>query len=227
MGEAAVPDRNNRVAVVAAVLFNLVPIAGVLFWGWSAFALIFLYWLENVVIGGRTLLSMAITGVANRMKPAGLLVFCVFFTVHYGLFCFGHGTFVVSMFANEAGGAHMLDLPGAARELFSQQSNLVWGLASIVLWQTVLLILFVVRGEPAKSNPLALMAAPYPRIIILHLAILFGGFLLILMNEPLAGLVVLTLVKTAFDVAQARGEGLLLAFARKRLSPQAGDGQLQ
>ena len=41
--------------VTTAIALNLIPVVGVLFWGWSAFALIFLYWLENLVVGVRTL----------------------------------------------------------------------------------------------------------------------------------------------------------------------------
>ncbi|HYD89047.1 MAG TPA: DUF6498-containing protein [Vitreimonas sp.] len=217
MGEAAVPNRHGRAALIAAIGFNLVPVVGVLFWGWSAFALIFLYWLENVVIGGRTLLSMAISGIVGGANFVGVLFFCAFFTLHYGLFCFAHGSFVVGMFAGEALGSNMLDLPGAARALFALQPGLSWGLASIVLWQALQLTLFVVRGEAAGTNPLALMAAPYPRIVILHLAIIFGGFLLMLMDEPLAGLVVLALVKTGFDVAEATGRAPSFNLARGAL----------
>lgn len=205
--------------VAAAVAFNLIPIVGVLFWGWDAFALIFLYWLENIVIGGRTLISMALSGLAGRsMAPIGVLFFCAFFTLHYGLFCYGHGSFVVGMFAGDALG--MFDLAGAAQALFAKQPNLGWGLASIVLWQTVLLILFIVRGDAVKTDPLLLMGAPYPRIIILHMAIIFGGILLMALDEPLAGLVVLALVKTAFDVREATGKPLFAipdaALARAR-----------
>ncbi len=195
--------------VIAAIALNLIPLIGVLFWGWSAFALIFLYWLENVVIGVRTLLSMAISGiVAREMNPLGVLFFCLFFTVHYGIFCFGHGTFVVGMFGEQALGGMSLSIFDAARTLFESQPGLRYGLASIVLWQIVVLILAIVRGELAKTDPLSLMGAPYPRIIILHLTIIFGGMLLLALNQPVAGLVVMALVKTAFDVTEARGQPL-------------------
>jgi hypothetical protein len=111
-----------------------------------------------------------------------------------------------------------LDVVGAAQALFAKEANLRWGLASIVLWQILQFILFVVRGEAAKTDPLSLMASPYPRIIVLHLAIIFGGFLLLALDEPMAGLVVLALVKTAFDVAEATGRGLLLSFTEVALA---------
>jgi hypothetical protein len=209
MNEPKVPSiRDARWPVLVAVAINLVPIAGVLFWGWSAFALIFLYWLENVVIGVRTLASMAANAViAGGMNWLGFLVLGAFFTLHSGLFCFVHGTFVVALFGAESLGDGLIDHVGAARNLFAQQPNLVVGFGSIVLWQVVQFVLFIVGGAARTANPMALMGAPYPGIIVLHMAIIFGGFLLMLLNQPVAGLLVLALVKTGFDVAEALGKG--------------------
>lgn len=194
--------------VAAAIVLNLIPLAGVAFWGWSAFALIFLYWLENVVIGARTLASMGANAILGGTANAvGALVIGVFFTFHYGLFCLVHGSFVVALFGGGLEGDGMFDLIGVARELFARQPNLMLGFASIVLWQIVQLVLFIARGEAKTTNPLALMGAPYPRIIVLHLAIIFGGFLLMLLNQPAAGVFVLALVKMGFDVAEAQGKG--------------------
>jgi hypothetical protein len=208
MSEVKVPAaRLASWPVAAAIAINLVPIIGVLFWGWSAFALIFLYWLENVVIGARILASMAAnTVIAGQMNWFGLLFFGGFFTLHYGLFCLVHGSFVVGLFGGAAVSDDLFDLSGAAMALFAQHPNLLVGLVSIVLWQVVQFVLFIVRGEVRETNPLALMGAPYPRIIVLHLTIIFGGFLLMLLNQPVAGLVVLALIKTGFDVAEALGK---------------------
>jgi hypothetical protein len=196
---------SRRWPVIAAIAFNLIPLVGVLAWGWSAFALIFLYWLENLVIGLRTLAAMIASARTNPQTnwPATGF-FAAFFTLHYGLFCFGHGAFVVLLFGGAALGRNILDLPGAAAALFAQQPSLALGLISVAAWQGMQFALFLVRGDAARTNPLALMGAPYPRIIILHLAIMLGGFMLMLLNQPLAGLVALTLIKAAFDVADAR-----------------------
>ncbi|MGA9779521.1 MAG: DUF6498-containing protein [Verrucomicrobiia bacterium] len=40
-----------RSAVIALVLANLVPVAGVFLFGWEIFPLMFLFWSENVIIG--------------------------------------------------------------------------------------------------------------------------------------------------------------------------------
>lgn len=212
--------RPGRLALAMAILFNLAPLVGVMVWGWSAFALIFLYWAENVVIGARTLLSMLASALlSGAVGPVAFLFFGAFFTVHYGLFCLGHGVFVVSMFGDGEVGSNMFDLIGAGRLMLAQAPNLLVGLASISLWQLAQLAFFVARGEAARSHLPELMGAPYGRIIILHLAIIFGGFLILMMDEPTAGLVMLVLLKTAVDVADARGR---LPRLIRRRTPQAG-----
>ncbi|MGE0828642.1 MAG: DUF6498-containing protein [Hyphomonadaceae bacterium] len=192
--------------VVGGVAFNLIPIIGVLFWGWSAFALIFLYWLENVAIGGRTLLSIVAAGMARGPAAhAGALALGGFFTVHYGMFCFVHGIFVVTMFGQAVETHGLFDLVGVARALFAAQSNLVFGFAAIVFWQIVEFGLFLARGEAARLSPKDLMSAPYPRIVVLHLTILLGGFVLMASGWPLIGVAALAVFKAAFDVAFALG----------------------
>lgn len=188
-------------SVLAAVGFNLVPIIGVMFWGWSAFALIFLYWLENVVIGGRTVLSMLLNGVLTKALPASLFI-ALFFTAHYGIFCYGHGVFVVTMFGDGQGS---FDLVSTARTLLAEDRGLGAGLLSISLLQVVQLVLFVTRGDVIRTNAMELMGAPYPRIIMLHLVIIFGGGLVMMLGEPIVGVVLLALLKTAFDVAETTG----------------------
>lgn len=197
---------SQKCSAIVAAAINLIPIIGVLFWGWSAFALIFLYWLENVVIGVRTLASILANGASGTMNGFGALFIGGFFLVHYGIFCFVHGTFVVGLFGSDAlQSASAFDLVGTARTLLTTEPNLIWGLASIALWQVVLFVLFLARGEWRTATPTGLMSEPYPRIVVLHITIIFGGFLLMMLDEPLAGVVMLALVKAAFDVSEALG----------------------
>jgi hypothetical protein len=44
------------------------------------------------------------------------------------------------------------------------------------------------------------MMQPYGRVVVLHLAILGGGFLVMLMGMPVAGLVLLIVLKIGLDV---------------------------
>src|SRR5262245_33349344 len=104
--------------VLTAIGLNLIPVIGVLFWGWSVFALVFLYWLENVVIGVRTLASMVAHAAVTRTveSAVGAAGLGAFFSFHYGMFCFVHGVFVVLMFGGEGlyGAGSPFDLPAVA-----------------------------------------------------------------------------------------------------------------
>lgn len=193
--------RRAPLSVLAAIGFNLVPITGVLFWGWSAFALIFLYWLENVVIGARTLLSILLNGALTKSPPASVAI-ALFFIIHYGIFCYAHGVFVNLMFGGSYGS---FDLVATARALLAEDRGLGSGFLSMTLWQVVLFVLFIARGDVMRTNAGELMAAPYPRIIMLHLVIIFGGGLVMMLGEPVAGIVLLALLKTVFDVAATTG----------------------
>ncbi|MEZ5996535.1 MAG: DUF6498-containing protein [Hyphomonadaceae bacterium] len=204
MSGRKVPIAAKALPLLTAIAINLVPVAGVLFWGWSAAALIVLYWLENLVIGVRTLASIgANAALSNEVRWPAALLLGAFFAVHYGLFCFGHGMFVIVLFAAASLGANMFDLAGAVSALFAQQPGLYGGLASIVIWQALQFVLFLTSGQAGRTTPFELMGAPYPRIIVLHMTILLGGFLLLALNQPAAGLLLLTLVKMGFDVEAA------------------------
>lgn len=203
MSELKVPfDRSKTWPLGLVIGLNLIPVIGVFFWEWSAFALIVLYWLENLIVGVRTLVSMvanaAVTGGPNWL---GALFIGAFFTVHYGIFCFGHGIFVMALFGGSFYGDSIIDLGGAVSRLFETQSNLLFGFASIVAWQVAQFARFIASGEVRRTNVLELMGSPYPRIIVLHVTIIFGGFLLMLLNQPVGGILVLALVKMAYDVA--------------------------
>ena len=45
-------------ALVALVLANLIPLAGVLFLGWSVWQILIIYWLENGIVGFFNVLKM-------------------------------------------------------------------------------------------------------------------------------------------------------------------------
>lgn len=196
--------------MLAALAFNALPVIGVAFWGWSAFALIFLYWIENVIVGARTLLSMAATALARGgTNFLATLFFGAFFAVHYGIFCFGHGVFITLMFGQlDAANAPMLDatpfdLIGVAGDVFARTPDLVWGLAAIIGWQAMQFAFFLARGEARATDAQELMGAPYPRIFALHVTIIIGGALIMALGAPIWSVVVLALIKAGYDVGAA------------------------
>ncbi len=206
MDLSAIVSRQVWPAIAVAVALNLVPVIGVLFWGWSVFALIFLYWIENVAIGVRTLASMlgaaVVQGGAQRW---GVFFFAPFFTVHYGIFCAVHGAFVVVMFGGHLQKAGVaFESTAILRATMEDSPGFALGMLTIGLWQLFRLIQFLVGGEARSATLQGLMGAPYPRIVALHITILIGGGLVLVLGQPVIGILFLALFKLTFDLADLR-----------------------
>ncbi|HOW98148.1 MAG TPA: DUF6498-containing protein [Kiritimatiellia bacterium] len=58
---------------------------------------------------------------------------------------------------------------------------------------------YLAGGECRRADVGRLMFQPYGRVVVLHLAILGGAFLLQQFGSPAAGLALLVLLKTALD----------------------------
>jgi len=103
-------------SAIVLVAFNLIPLAGVLFWGWNVATLLVLYWVENGIVGilnvPKILLARgpAEPGVGalriNGRASTSNVGAAMFFLIHYGIFWVVHGIFVFSLpaFASFAGG---------------------------------------------------------------------------------------------------------------------------
>ncbi len=186
--------------VIVLLLANLIPLYGVLVFGWETFPLVYLFWLENVVVGGINVLKMLLAAPHSGVSWAAKLFLIPFFCVHYGMFTFVHGVFVVGFFGRQF-------RPGAAfpaAELFLRmisEQHLWLALMALVVshgfsfgWN------YLVRGEFRTASMSALMQEPYGRVVVLHVAILGGAFLLMALGSPVAGLVLLVGLKIALDV---------------------------
>lgn len=191
----------------ALIAANLVPLAGVVWFQWTVFEIFVLFWAENVVIGVLNVLRMLLSSVDDPVSW-GLKLFLVpFFIFHYGMFTFGHGVFVFSLFGVKELGSlgPNQEIARLAELLFSM--NLGLPLAALFLshlfsffWN------FIGRGEYRNANVMVLMFRPYGRIVVLHITLLIGGFILVSLGSPLGGLALLILLKIGFDLRLHRKE---------------------
>lgn len=209
---------------------NLCMIAGVVFWQWSVFEIVFLYWVENLAVGLINVLRMAVaTGEKlptahgskrmrqwqasqdNRVYKPGVLkdnafkFFLIpFFIVHYGMFCYGHGVFVLSMFGDESIRNRAFS-PFNFYEFLSPA--LMLAVAALAVSHLFSFINnFLVGGEYQRTHAAILMMRPYGRIVALHITILLGALLIQVFGSPLALLVVLVIMKTMADLVLHESE---------------------
>ena len=187
----------RKPSVIALILANLVPVGGVLFFGWEVFSLMFLFWSENVIVGVFNLLKMM---VATPFK-LGVLPMIPFFAVHFGLFTYVHGVFILAIFGD---GMNLdEDIPDPTKFWQIMLNNhLGWAVLALMLSQGISFITnYLGQREFKREEPQWLMWQPYGRIIVLHVAIIGSGFILKAMHSPLLGLLLLVGLKTLLDLA--------------------------
>lgn len=179
--------------VILAV--DLFPIWAVLTLGWGAAPLVFLYWLENVIIGTVALAKMVATSMKEHpIGLIGMLFYGPFFVFHYGMFCFVHGVFV-AMFAHMSAGGDGVgdpDFPtpvGLINEALQSGSGMPTFVFAIIAVQIFLFFQdFILRGEYHDTSIEKEMTAPYGRILVLHFGIFAGGFAMAAIGEPMWGI---------------------------------------
>ena len=184
-------------SVLALLLANLFPVVGVICLGWDVFLLLVLFWTENVVIGFYTVLKMLLIS-RDKASWAAKFPFIAFFCVHYGLFTLAHGFFVFALF-----GGYIMDGSASLDEFLTWQkvTELGWGgLALLISHGVSLFYNYLGKGEYKRTSLKDVMEQPYGRVVILHLTIIFGGFLMALLGSPVVGLLFLIVLKTAIDI---------------------------
>lgn len=189
------PITPTAVILVAA---NLVPLAGVLFFGWSVFATLLLFWVENVIVGVFNILRM-LTAMPRSAAMWAVKAFMIpFFTFHYGMFVFVHGVFVLQLF----GGVHIRGFPtpmmfiDAIRE--AGIAPAAWGLA--LSHGVSFAFNYIGAGQYKTALLPQLMFRPYGRVMVMHVVILVGGFLVQMLGSPVIALALLVVLKTGLDL---------------------------
>lgn len=191
----------------ASLLVDALPLAGVVFFGWGATPLVALYWLENIVLGIMAVGRMLITSMQSA-KWFNALFFIPFFCVHYGMFTFAHGLFLKLM----SRGTDLEKIDETAAVSGEHFGTLIeWAMSSgdaisffafaiIALNLAFLMVDFIGKREFETASMGRLMATPYGRIMILHVAIIFGALFVYGANEPLAGVLFLLLLRFVFGI---------------------------
>lgn len=181
------------------ILANLLPLYGILFWGWRATELLFCFWVENVVVGIFTMLKIA------KYRDFFLLSF---FPMHYGIFMLVHFIFLVV---------------GASIGFFGvEQVTDVWPLLGGIgaffvgaLGSHALSYYtnFLQGREWEKHSTFYYFILPYGRIVPMHLTIILGAVFG-------AGPFILYSMKLAIDVMGYVVEHGLVHFKQQNRSAQ-------
>ncbi len=206
---------SSAAAAVLLVVFNLVPLAGVLWLRWDLLLILALYWVENGVVGVINILKILRaegTAPATHWRENGRPISSMshgavagFFAMHYGLFWVVHGVFVFTLIPAIASDPSIRPDGTIPAPLTGPNIDLgVLALGAIGLsishgvsfWTN-----YIGRGEYRTLSPAQVMTQPYGRLVIMHLTILLGAVVSIFLGTPVGSLLVLIVGKTALDLA--------------------------
>jgi len=200
-----------------------VTLFGVSVLGWSLLTVILLYWIENLIIGiwqVVKIISVKPTdGVPWKLAIFGKIFIAGFFCLHYGGFCGGHGLFILALVPSGGVQNDVGEIMQDAFEPFGPWVFLTmlwavlkhaWSLLPQAAFLTVL-IMFVSRGietwrtffasgewRHRKGNDL--MSEPYKHIVVIHIAIIFCGFLVMTLGNAMPLLLGIVLGKAGIDL---------------------------
>lgn len=194
----------GRFSLIVLVAANLLPLAGVFLWDWDVFLLLLLFWCENVIIGLFGIARMVVA--ADRDTVMTGLFHPLFFLLHYGGFMFGHFMVLFGMYVDHIEGLGANATPADYYTLIGENLNWVAIAALFVSHGWSFIENFVGRNEYERLSPMQAMGLPYKRMFITHVALIFGGLFLVETGQPLAGLVLLIIMKIALDVTFHRKE---------------------
>lgn len=195
---------------------NVLPLLGALLLGWDLGTIMALFWAENLVVGVYAILRIALVA-----RWFGLFL-VPFFTFHYGIFTLGHGVFVFALFVGEATFVRTLGtvVPAVVALFLSHGAsfvtNFLRGGERDRMRAAVGTIKMRKTGPgswegdvPADLPPESarglldvgkLMSAPYRRVVVMHVTIIAGGFLLAAFGSTAPALALLVVLKTGIDL---------------------------
>ena len=191
-GSGAEPLSLASPSSLALILANLVPVAGTLFLGWHLSDVMVLYWAESAIIGFFNVCKIAFIG-----RWAALLA-GPFFIGHFGGFMAVHFLFIYGIFVegmrDGGSGGDLTEVAGLFIALWP-------GLLALFLSHAYSFFTnFMGRQEFRGRTVKGQMAEPYSRIVFMHLALIFGGFLTLLLGGPTPVLLLVIAAKTWFDL---------------------------
>ncbi len=183
--------KRTSLSSMALIAANLIPVAGVLFMDWQIMQVMLLFWAESAVIG--------LYNVAKMLRIAGLMAIFMglFFIGHYGGFMAGHLLFIYTLFGDEAARNENIQMA----QVWADFRFLAPALLGYVISHGVSYFTnFLGRQEYRHTDVNKQMAEPYKRIIVMHVTIILGGFLVTALDSPLPALLLLVALKAGVDL---------------------------
>jgi len=187
--------KNKYLSVIILIAVNLFPIFGVIFLGWDIFEIVILYIVETFIIGILNAFKMRFAN--GRSKIAMIIAFLF----QYNLFIAIEIIFVFILLGKEE--SSFLDVYNNWDNLVAILSdpNILFTVVTLAISHFFSFYYNFYKKRLFDKHPLKYyFTAPYKRIYIQHLVVIFGGWIGIVFNTPIGYLLLLVVLKTVFDM---------------------------
>lgn len=195
-------------SVVVLILMNLIPAYGVIFEGWSAFDIVFIYVAETIVIGLLNIFKMAFAStIDSGSKPKSPIILLAlkffmipFFIFHYFFFVFVQNIFLF-VFLKGHDIENLLGIPQSFWEVLMANNFEIGISVASIFGSHLYSFLFNYMGnkEYEKIGLPILMFQPYIRIFIQQFVVIVGIILMTIFNTPTVFVLILVFLKIAVD----------------------------
>lgn len=186
------------ISSVGVILSGLYPVLGVIYFGWNIQTILFLYWFENIIAGFWNILKMRRAELPienkNLVAPNNReysvreknLMFIAAFAFHFGIFTTAHGIFLKLAFLGD----------------FELTTSLIPAmLATFASYGLDYYFNYIKTKEYKFVSSDKQMKEPYVRIIVMHLTIILGSFIILKVGQTnIWPLVVMVLLKVTIDL---------------------------
>ena len=171
------------------IIANCVPIVGVLAFGWDLLSIMFVYWLETAVVVFYSAVKVVTVG-----GPFTLL-WIPFHIAAFGVFMRFHLMMILALAPGHHAG---LFPPELLRELLRR----TWaaGVGLVVSHGISYIVNFLGNGEYRRTTVNAQVAAPWTRLIVMHVTTIAGAWSVGLFDAPVGALVMLAVLKIVVDL---------------------------
>jgi hypothetical protein len=213
-------NKKWNISEISLIIVNLIPLFGVLFLDWGIFSILIIYWLESAVIGFYTILKMILCWRPFNEKQTQLLdldpkkpesaflimnlmaktAFIPGFLILFGGYMFVHLMFILFFNGIES-----------FKIMFQELSKIYLALIitsiSLLVSHGISFYTNFIKNEEYKKTIIQkLWWSPYPRVIVMHLALIFGGIILLLTQIPAIFISIFIFLKIIIDLMAHRVE---------------------
>jgi hypothetical protein len=190
------------------VLANLGPLYGVAFLDWNMLVMVLVYWCESGIVAFFTILKLLFAKKnssylkinpyveSTKLHIESKLGKAAFFTMHFGLFMFGHLVFIFILFFNDSNAIDDSALDATLRS-FSQSLILLF-----IGHGAAFFMNYIRNKEYLRAEADFLIWSAYQRVIYMHLVVMGCAFLsfLAFTNTPVIFMSFAVLLKMVTDL---------------------------